>query len=48
MEAVTLDWLNHPELAGESIRSMLVGLLRNTLDTIGEFVPECPPPPPAV
>ncbi|WP_328539890.1 TetR/AcrR family transcriptional regulator [Streptomyces sp. NBC_00344] len=47
VESVTLDWLNHPELARETVRSLLVRMLRNTLDTVGEFVPECPSPPPA-
>ncbi|MEV8568929.1 hypothetical protein AB0436_25665 [Streptomyces sp. NPDC051322] len=48
VEGVTLDWLNHPEPARETVRTMLARMLRHTLDTIGELVPECPSPPPSV
>lgn len=47
VESVTLDWLSHQELERDTIRELLVRMLRKTLDTIGEFVPECPSPPPA-
>ncbi|MEV0092739.1 TetR/AcrR family transcriptional regulator [Streptomyces sp. NPDC050738] len=47
VESVTLDWLGHQELERDTIRELLVRMLRKTLDAIGEFVPECPAPPPA-
>ncbi|MCX4727834.1 TetR/AcrR family transcriptional regulator [Streptomyces sp. NPDC090052] len=46
VEGITLDWLGHQELDRAQIRELLVRMLRNTLDTIGEFVAECPSPPP--
>jgi AcrR family transcriptional regulator len=46
VESVTLDWLSHQELERDTVRDLLVRMLRKTLDTIGEFVPECPSPPP--
>ncbi|MCX4552319.1 TetR/AcrR family transcriptional regulator [Streptomyces sp. NBC_01387] len=47
VEGVALDWLGQPDMVRETVRELLVRMLRNTLDTIGEFVPECPSPPPA-
>lgn len=45
VEGVTLDWLGHQELDRGEVRELLVLLLRATLRTIGELVPECPAPP---
>ncbi|MEN8652756.1 TetR/AcrR family transcriptional regulator [Streptomyces sp. 21So2-11] len=47
VEGVTLDWLGHQELDRDEVRELLVRLLRSTLRTIGELVPECPAPAPA-
>ncbi|MDJ0465810.1 TetR/AcrR family transcriptional regulator [Streptomyces sp. H27-C3] len=44
VEGVTLDWLGHQELDRDEVRELLVLLLRSTLRTIGELVPECPAP----
>ncbi|MFJ2440165.1 TetR/AcrR family transcriptional regulator [Streptomyces sp. NPDC087658] len=47
VEWLTLEWLEYrEELQREIPRDLLVRMLRHTLDTIEEFVPECPAPPP--
>ncbi|WP_329458829.1 TetR/AcrR family transcriptional regulator [Streptomyces sp. NBC_01497] len=46
VEWLTLEWLGHQDLALEIPRDLLVRMLRHTLDTIEEFAPECPSPPP--
>lgn len=49
VEDITLDWIagrTEPQSPSrEVLGAMLVRLLRATLGTIGEFVPECPAPP---
>ncbi|WSJ89505.1 TetR/AcrR family transcriptional regulator [Streptomyces sp. NBC_01304] len=48
VEAITLDWLGHDgDPDRDTVRDLLVRTLRRTLDTIEEFVPECPSPEPA-
>ncbi|MFF5449285.1 TetR/AcrR family transcriptional regulator [Streptomyces sp. NPDC012888] len=48
VEAVTLDWIGAPASAGrDRLAALLVRQLRATLTVIGEFVPECPAPPPS-
>ncbi|MFH8369677.1 TetR/AcrR family transcriptional regulator [Streptomyces sp. NPDC018031] len=44
VEGVTLDWLNHPELNRETVRSLLVRGLRDTLCAIEDMTPQCPAP----
>jgi AcrR family transcriptional regulator len=46
VEWLTLEWLGHQDLRLEIPRDLLVRMLRHTLDTIEEFAPECPSPPP--
>lgn len=47
VEWLTLEWLEHrEELTREIPRDLLVRMLRHTFDTIEEFAPECPAPPP--
>lgn len=46
VEWLTLEWLGHQDLQLEIPRDLLVRMLRHTLDTIEEFAPECPSPPP--
>ncbi|SCF96677.1 transcriptional regulator, TetR family [Streptomyces sp. MnatMP-M17] len=46
VEWLTLEWLGHQELTLEIPRDLLVRMLRHTLNTIEEFAPECPAPPP--
>ncbi|CAM5580445.1 TetR family transcriptional regulator [Streptomyces spiroverticillatus] len=46
VEGITLDWIGDPLLPQEEVRELLVRLLRATLETIGELVPQCPAPPP--
>jgi AcrR family transcriptional regulator len=47
VEWLTLEWLNYrDELTLEIPRDLLVRMLRHTLNTIEEFTPECPAPPP--
>ncbi|WP_228446967.1 TetR/AcrR family transcriptional regulator [Streptomyces paludis] len=47
VEWLTLEWLAHQdELRREIPRDLLVRMLRHTLNTIEEFAPECPAPPP--
>lgn len=47
VEWLTLEWLEHrEELTREIPRDLLVRMLRHTLNTIEEFAPECPAPPP--
>jgi AcrR family transcriptional regulator len=46
VEWLTLEWLGHQDLALEIPRDLLVRMLRHTLNTIEEFAPECPAPPP--
>ncbi|MGW1869326.1 TetR/AcrR family transcriptional regulator [Streptomyces mauvecolor] len=47
VESVTLDWLAAVEPPRETVRELLVRMLRRTLDTIEEFEPSCPSPEPA-
>ncbi|MFD7166022.1 TetR/AcrR family transcriptional regulator [Streptomyces violascens] len=47
VESVTLDWLAAMELPRDTVRELLVRMLRRTLDTIEEFEPSCPSPEPA-
>jgi AcrR family transcriptional regulator len=45
VEGITLDWLGHQEeLDRDAVCALLVRMLRSTLDTIGEFEPDCPSP----
>lgn len=44
VESVTLDWLGDLEPPRDTVRELLVRLLRRTLDTIEEFEPSCPSP----
>ncbi|WP_327237587.1 TetR/AcrR family transcriptional regulator [Streptomyces sp. NBC_01317] len=47
VEWLTLEWLAHRDtLPREIPRDLLVRMLRHTLNTIEEFAPECPAPPP--
>ncbi|MFE7567842.1 TetR/AcrR family transcriptional regulator [Streptomyces sp. NPDC057539] len=47
VEWLTLEWLEYQhDLPREIPRDLLVRMLRHTLNTIGEFSPECPAPPP--
>ncbi|MBD0744227.1 TetR/AcrR family transcriptional regulator [Streptomyces sp. CBMA152] len=46
VESVTLEWLGSLEPGRETVRELLVRMLRQTLDTIGEFEPTCPSPEP--
>ncbi|MFE9119465.1 TetR/AcrR family transcriptional regulator [Streptomyces sp. NPDC007172] len=46
VESVTLDWLGDLEPPRDTVRELLVRLLRRTLDTIEEFEPSCPSPEP--
>ncbi|MFI5758807.1 TetR/AcrR family transcriptional regulator [Streptomyces sp. NPDC051569] len=46
VEWLTLEWLECQELRLEIPRDLLVRMLRHTLNTIEEFAPECPAPPP--
>ncbi|MFI6475596.1 MULTISPECIES: TetR/AcrR family transcriptional regulator [unclassified Streptomyces] len=47
VESVTLDWLATMEPPRDTVRELLVRMLRRTLDTIEEFEPSCPSPEPA-
>ncbi|GGU04441.1 TetR/AcrR family transcriptional regulator [Streptomyces violascens] len=47
VESVTLDWLAAVEPPRDTVRELLVRMLRRTLDTIEEFEPSCPSPEPA-
>jgi AcrR family transcriptional regulator len=47
VESVTLDWLAAMEPPRDTVRELLVRMLRRTLDTIEEFEPSCPSPEPA-
>ncbi|MFJ8311989.1 MULTISPECIES: TetR/AcrR family transcriptional regulator [unclassified Streptomyces] len=44
VESVTLDWLGTLEPPRDTVRELLVRMLRHTLDTIEEFEPSCPSP----
>ncbi|MFF8609129.1 TetR/AcrR family transcriptional regulator [Streptomyces sp. NPDC015346] len=44
VEGITLEWITDLEPDRKAVRSLLVGLLRGTLATIEEHVPECPAP----
>nr|WP_308434535.1 TetR/AcrR family transcriptional regulator [Streptomyces melanogenes] len=46
VESVTLEWLGTLEPERATVRDLLVRMLRRTMDTIGEFEPACPSPPP--
>ncbi|MFE2636775.1 TetR/AcrR family transcriptional regulator [Streptomyces scopuliridis] len=47
VEWLTLEWLEYQhDLPREIPRDLLVRMLRHTLNTIEEFSPECPAPPP--
>ncbi|PKV84579.1 TetR family transcriptional regulator [Streptomyces sp. TLI_146] len=46
VESVTLEWLGTLEPERATVRDLLVRMLRQTMDTIGEFEPACPSPPP--
>ncbi|WP_443042848.1 TetR/AcrR family transcriptional regulator [Streptomyces sp. NBC_00370] len=46
VEWLTLEWLGHQEIELAVPRDLLVRMLRHTLNTIEEFAPECPAPPP--
>ncbi|MFE4860965.1 TetR/AcrR family transcriptional regulator [Streptomyces sp. NPDC056670] len=46
VESVTLDWLGALEPPRDTVRELLVRMLRRTLDTIEEFEPSCPSPEP--
>ncbi|UGY90333.1 TetR/AcrR family transcriptional regulator [Streptomyces gobiensis] len=46
VEGVTLDWLEHQELDRDTVRELLVRMLRDTLRAIGDFEPSCPAPVP--
>ncbi|MFF5568929.1 TetR/AcrR family transcriptional regulator [Streptomyces sp. NPDC012623] len=47
VEWLTLEWLEYrDDLRREVPRDLLVRMLRHTLNTIEEFAPECPAPPP--
>ncbi|AYG84112.1 HTH-type transcriptional regulator BetI [Streptomyces hundungensis] len=46
VESVTLDWLGALEPSRDTVRELLVRMLRRTLDTIEEFEPSCPSPEP--
>ncbi|MFD9487302.1 TetR/AcrR family transcriptional regulator [Streptomyces sp. NPDC059991] len=46
VESVTLEWLGTLEPDRATIRDLLVRMLRQTMDTIGEFEPACPSPEP--
>ncbi|GAA4114071.1 TetR/AcrR family transcriptional regulator [Streptomyces hundungensis] len=46
VESVTLDWLGDLEPPRDTVRELLVRMLRRTLDTIEEFEPSCPSPEP--
>lgn len=45
VEGITLDWVGHMGLARDTVREFLVRTLRDTLDAIEEFEPDCPSPP---
>ncbi|MCX5383631.1 TetR/AcrR family transcriptional regulator [Streptomyces sp. NBC_00083] len=47
VESVTLDWLGSLEPPRDTVRELLVRMLRRTLDTIEEFEPSCPAPDPS-
>ncbi|MGW2818347.1 TetR/AcrR family transcriptional regulator [Streptomyces sp. NPDC001415] len=47
VESVTLDWLATMEPPRDTVRELLVRMLRRTLDTIEEFEPSCPSPEPS-
>ncbi|MFE9402843.1 TetR/AcrR family transcriptional regulator [Streptomyces sp. NPDC006530] len=47
VESVTLDWLGTLEPSRDTVRELLVRMLRRTLDTIAEFEPSCPSPEPS-
>ncbi|MCT9092014.1 TetR/AcrR family transcriptional regulator [Streptomyces sp. ASQP_92] len=47
VESVTLDWLGTLEPSRDTVRELLVRMLRRTLDTIEEFEPSCPSPEPS-
>ncbi|WP_438294888.1 TetR/AcrR family transcriptional regulator [Streptomyces sp. HUAS TT7] len=47
VESVTLDWLAAVDPPRDTVRELLVRMLRRTLDTIEEFEPSCPSPEPA-
>ncbi|MEU9100071.1 TetR/AcrR family transcriptional regulator [Streptomyces sp. NPDC048361] len=47
VESVTLDWLGSLEPPRDTVRELLIRMLRRTLDTIEEFEPSCPAPEPA-
>ncbi|MFF4186111.1 TetR/AcrR family transcriptional regulator [Streptomyces sp. NPDC001691] len=47
VESVTLDWLGSLEPPRDTVRELLVRMLRHTLDTIEEFDPSCPAPEPS-
>ncbi|MEC4019121.1 TetR/AcrR family transcriptional regulator [Streptomyces sp. H27-D2] len=44
VEGVTLDWLEHQELERDTVRSLLVRGLGDTLRAIEDFDPSCPAP----
>ncbi|OAR27353.1 TetR family transcriptional regulator [Streptomyces sp. ERV7] len=46
VESVTLEWLGTQEPERATVRDLLVRMLRQTMDTIGEFEPACPSPEP--
>ncbi|WUX70747.1 TetR/AcrR family transcriptional regulator [Streptomyces sp. NBC_01429] len=47
VEWLTLEWLEYKDdVQREVPRDLLVRMLRHTLNTIEEFAPECPAPPP--
>ncbi|MCK7621600.1 TetR/AcrR family transcriptional regulator [Streptomyces sp. RS10V-4] len=45
VEGVTLDWIERPELPRETVVSLLVRGLGDTLRLIEEYEPDCPAPP---
>ncbi|MER0444502.1 TetR/AcrR family transcriptional regulator [Streptomyces sp. Edi4] len=47
VESVTLDWLTALDPPRDTVRELLVRLLRRTLDTIEDFEPSCPAPDPS-
>lgn len=46
VESVTLEWLGTLEPDRATVRDLLVRMLRQAMDTIGEFEPACPSPEP--
>ncbi|MCX3058721.1 TetR/AcrR family transcriptional regulator [Streptomyces beihaiensis] len=44
VEGVTLDWIGHREVGRDTVRALLVRMLRQTLEVIEEFEPSFPAP----